>query len=155
MKRSQQGFTLIEIMIVIAIVSILAAIAVSMFQDYVTRAKLSEAFSVASGLKARIVESYALEKQCPLNTGGNSNDNGIYPPADYATNTIEKIEIASGVSGCDINIFTRSTGLLASSARGKVISLQLSQTSGAFSWDCVSDMPVDAIGKYLPRICHP
>ena len=155
MKRLQQGFTLIEIMIVIAIIAVLAAIAVSMFQDYITKAKLSEAFSVASGLKPRVVESYSLAKKCPLNTGTNIADKSVFPPAAYATEVIEKIEIVDGVSGCDINILTRSSGTLASPARGKTITLQLNETSGAFSWDCVSDMSTDAINKYLPRTCHP
>lgn len=96
MRRLQQGFTLIEIMIVIVIIAVLAAISVSMFQDHVTKAKLSEAFSIASGLKARVVESYTLEKKCPINTGANADNQNALPPDDYATTVIEKIEIADG-----------------------------------------------------------
>lgn len=155
MRKLQRGFTLIEIMIVIAIVAVLAAISVSMFQNYVTKAKLSDAFSIASGLKVRVVESYSLEKKCPVNTGSTGTSQSVSPPAAYATAVIEKIEIADASSGCDINIFTRSTGVLASPARGKIITLQLNETSGAFSWNCTSNMSTDAMSKYLPRICHP
>lgn len=154
MKKANQGFTLIEIMIVIAIIAILAAIAVPMYRDYITRAKLAEAFSMASGLKSRVVESYSLKQACPINTG--AADQGILKPTDYATNIIEEITVTTGVSGCDINVKIRSDAALVSSVRSKTISLQLAagNSSGAFSWDCITDMSAGDAGKYLPSICH-
>jgi type IV pilus assembly protein PilA len=58
MKRVQQGFTLIELMIVIAIIGILAAIALPAYQDYTVRAKTSEVVLAASGGKTAVAESY-------------------------------------------------------------------------------------------------
>lgn len=59
MKKTQQGFTLIELMIVVAIIGILAAIALPAYQDYTVRAKVSEGLVMASGAKATVGENYA------------------------------------------------------------------------------------------------
>ena len=64
---SQRGFTLIELMIVVAIIAILAAIAISQYQDYVAKAQLSEAFSIADGLKTKVSEVYTQTAACPAN----------------------------------------------------------------------------------------
>ena len=58
MKRVQQGFTLIELMIVVAIIGILAAIALPAYQDYTVRAKVSEVMLAASGMKTDIAEFF-------------------------------------------------------------------------------------------------
>src|SRR5690554_790457 len=58
MKKVQQGFTLIELMIVVAIIGILAAVALPAYQDYTIRAKISEGLTLSSGLKTAITESF-------------------------------------------------------------------------------------------------
>jgi type IV pilus assembly protein PilA len=58
MRKTQQGFTLIELMIVVAIIGILAAIAIPAYQDYTARAQMSEAMSLASGVRTTVSEAY-------------------------------------------------------------------------------------------------
>jgi type IV pilus assembly protein PilA len=58
MKSQQSGFTLIELMIVVAIIAILAAIAIAQYQDYAIRAQVSEGASLADGVKSSIAEFY-------------------------------------------------------------------------------------------------
>ena len=69
MKRVQQGFTLIELMIVVAIIGILAAVALPAYQDYTVRAKVSEVVLAASGGKTTIAEFFQTNGRMPSTTG--------------------------------------------------------------------------------------
>ena len=64
-RRAQTGFTLIELMIVVAIIGILAAVAIPAYRDYMARAQLSEASRLLSGLKVPITETHTLKGACP------------------------------------------------------------------------------------------
>ncbi len=66
MKAMQKGFTLIELMIVVAIIGILAAIAIPAYQDYTIRAQVTEGLNLAADLKAAVAENYAGSGQWPL-----------------------------------------------------------------------------------------
>lgn len=154
-KILQQGFTLIELMLVVAIIGVLVAVAIPAYQQYITKSKLVEVFSIASQLKIAVLESYTLKKSCPINTGGAINGSSVLAPTEYSTAIINDITISTGTSGCDIDVTIKNDAPVVSSVKGKVISLKLlSNTSGAIAWTCASNMSPEDIGKYLPAMCN-
>ncbi|EMS3979937.1 pilin, partial [Neisseria gonorrhoeae] len=94
MNTLQKGFTLIELMIVIAIVGILAAVALPAYQDYTARAQVSEAILLAEGQKSAVTEYYLNNGKWPADNG----DAGVASPADKIKGKyVEKVEVAKGV----------------------------------------------------------
>lgn len=145
--KKQQGFTLIELMIVIAIIGILAAIAIPAYQDYTGRAQLGDAITIASGYKTPISE-------CAMTQGAltncNADSNGI--PAAIASGAgkyADSVAIAAGV----VTVTMKSTGV-ASCASGKGVKLTptLSTTAGEpVKWTCASNAtckPATCDGTY-------
>ncbi|HFA1831224.1 TPA: pilin, partial [Neisseria gonorrhoeae] len=93
MNTLQKGFTLIELMIVIAIVGILAAVALPAYQDYTARAQVSEAILLAEGQKSAVTEYY-------LNHGIWPEDNdkaGVANPTEIKGKYVQKVEVNNGV----------------------------------------------------------
>ena len=94
MKKVQHGFTLIELMIVVAIIGILAAIAIPAYQDYTIRAQVSEGLSLASGAKVAIAESYLNKGVAPLNrTAAGMSPNIVDTQGKY----VKSVAVVSGV----------------------------------------------------------
>ena len=164
LKKVQQGFTLIELMIVIAIIGILAAIAIPAYQNYTIRSQVTEGLSLADGYKTAISEFY--------------DQNGIMPasasPAGSATQIAE-----SPVTGKYVSLITVANGQIqitysGSQANKKINGLILSlspgiDTNNDIIWVCgTAAFPTGAsIGaatagttsaglsaQYLPTVCH-
>ena len=145
MRQVQKGFTLIELMIVVAIIGILAAVALPAYQDYTIRAKMSEVIGMAAAAKTSISEYYVtmgVMASGAAMAGVNTNSlQSIYVSAvTYANTTgtatvtyaIENLDPASG------NLAFRGTG----SANG-------------VTWSCTADGAGTSIaGKYLPANCR-
>lgn len=142
MKKVQQGFTLIELMIVIAIIGILAAVALPAYQDYTTRAKVSEGIGLAAAAKTAVAEHYMSKGNFPSN-----NTSAGYSSPD--TKYVSSIGIAS--SGIITVTYKKDAGVAANST------LDISPTtgSGAVQWACHPGKTGTAVeAKYLPSNCR-
>ena len=137
MKAIHKGFTLIELMIVVAIIGILAAVALPAYQDYTIRAKVSELILAASGFRTSISEKYQTDP-------GGSASMG----AGLTVNVIGKV---SGGSVTDAGIIT-ITGSAASTSTGAAVTITMvpvTATGGALTWSCVGTP-----SKYMPATCR-
>ncbi|HFA0833963.1 TPA: pilin, partial [Neisseria gonorrhoeae] len=127
MNTLQKGFTLIELMIVIAIVGILAAVALPAYQDYTARAQVSEAILLAEGQKSAVTEYY-------LNNGKWPEDNdkaGVASASDIKGKYVEKVEVAKGV----VTATMKSDGVN-KEIQGKKLSLWGRREAGSVKWFC-------------------
>ncbi|HEZ6796811.1 TPA: pilin [Neisseria meningitidis] len=127
MNTLQKGFTLIELMIVIAIVGILAAVALPAYQDYTARAQVSEAILLAEGQKSAVTEYY-------LNHGTWPSDNSAAGVASSSTikgKYVEKVEVKNGVITAEM----KSSGVN-NEIKGKKLSLWAKRQAGSVKWFC-------------------
>jgi len=110
LKQVQKGFTLIELMIVVAIIGILAAIAIPAYQDYTVRAQVTEGLNLASAVKAGVAEAYANNGAWPADIGVAGGDVANLPSGKYVDNiTVEggNIVILFGKQANAVNLATK------------------------------------------------
>ncbi|WP_025463240.1 pilin [Neisseria meningitidis] len=127
MNTLQKGFTLIELMIVIAIVGILAAVALPAYQDYTARAQVSEAILLAEGQKSAVTEYY-------LNHGiwpGDNSSAGVASSTDIKGKYVAGVKVEKGV----ITATMLSTGVN-NEIKGKKLSLWAKRQDGSVKWFC-------------------
>lgn len=146
MKAIQKGFTLIELMIVIAIVGILAAVALPAYQDYTARAQMSEALTLAEGQKAAVVEYYSDNGTFP-NTNASA---GIAVASTIKGKYVKSVEVKGDATSATITSTMNSTGVN-NDIKGKTLVLVGKQNSGSFSWECKKGTVDD---KFLPSSCR-
>ncbi|HFA3562017.1 TPA: pilin, partial [Neisseria gonorrhoeae] len=127
MNTLQKGFTLIELMIVIAIVGILAAVALPAYQDYTARAQVSEAILLAEGQKSAVTEYYLNHGKWPENNG----DAGVASPSDIKGKYVESVTVANGV----VTAQMKSDGVN-KEIQGKKLSLWAKRQDGSVKWFC-------------------
>ncbi len=142
MKSMQKGFTLIELMIVVAIIAILAAIAIPAYQNYLIRSQVSEGAVLTDGAKTAVSEYFS-------NTGN-------FP----SSNVSAGLATASSISGKYVSDVTTTGGKITATFSGPKVNTTISgdtfvlsaiTTSGSISWTCgTSSVPT----KYLPSSCH-
>jgi type IV pilus assembly protein PilA len=145
MKRSmQKGFTLIELMIVVAIIGILAAVALPAYQDYTVRAKVSEVILAASSGKTAVSEFAQVNGAMPLTASS--------PVTTQASKYVASVAY-TGTTGTDGKITVITT-----SADTKIDTKQLDLTgtltsTGQVTWVCTTGATAGIDAKYLPASC--
>ncbi|HHO0646319.1 TPA: pilin [Neisseria meningitidis] len=127
MNTLQKGFTLIELMIVIAIVGILAAVALPAYQDYTARAQVSEAILLAEGQKSAVTEYYLNHGEWPAN----NSSAGVASSADIKGKYVQKVEVKNGVVTAEM----KSSGVN-KEIQGKKLSLWAKRQNGSVKWFC-------------------
>ena len=146
MKKIQKGFTLIELMIVVAIIGILAAVALPAYQDYTVRARVTEGLVLASSAKLAVAENAS---------NGREFNSGYTAPA--VTNNVTGLVIAAGTGvitvtygaaagNGTIDIVPTSSGALAGTATGSTVPV-----GGSINWACTTG---SLLAKYRPAQCR-
>jgi type IV pilus assembly protein PilA len=148
MKAVQKGFTLIELMIVVAIIGILAAIAIPQYQDYTVRSKITEALNLAAPAKLGIAESYASNGTWPAS----NTEAGI--AATITSKYVTSINITSAAGGSVITIVLGGSKGIGGSPTVDGTNITLTANVDAdgsrVDWTCAST----ALDKYLPANCR-
>ena len=146
-KQLQKGFTLIELMIVVAIIGILAAIAIPAYQDYIARAQVSDSVELLGGLKTPLAEYYADQGQWPTAlTAIGANTSGKYVLSVTTT--------AASASALTLqNVATFKTANTSKFIQNSTLILQT--TDGGKSWDCsFATAGGTILQKYRPAACR-
>lgn len=140
MKAIQKGFTLIELMIVVAIIAILAAIALPAYQDYTKRARVSEAVSLVAGAKSAVAEYYSNENAWP----GSNADAGLEAAANIKGKGVSQVEVA----GQGVITATLTDKVIT----GGTLTFTPTDNQGSVSWACSYGNGVQA--KWVPTECR-
>ncbi|HEZ6182940.1 TPA: pilin [Neisseria meningitidis] len=159
MNTLQKGFTLIELMIVIAIVGILAAVALPAYQDYTARAQVSEAILLAEGQKSAVTEYYLNHGKWP----GNNTSAGVASSSKIKGKYVKEVEVKNGVVTA-----TMASSNVNNEIKGKKLSLWAKRQDGSVKWFCGQPVERDAANdevtaangngkidtKHLPSTCR-
>ena len=148
-KQLQQGFTLIELMIVVAIIGILASIALPAYQDYITRAKVSEAILAGSAAKNTVSEYYQTMEEMPANAsaaGIRTTGVGIVASIGYSVDAAKKIGT--------ITVMVDKSKVKAIGSANAGMTLTGTGSADGVEWACGVPSSAAIPLKYLPANCR-
>jgi type IV pilus assembly protein PilA len=136
---------LVAVGLMVFVVPILAAIAISQYQDYVTKSQFSEAPSIVDGLKGQVVEAYTNTGACPVN-----GEAGFASAEQYSGKYVERIELGGTAPACTITVTFRGEGVTAPLKNQSAV-FTGTDVGNTFQWRCAAP---DIADKYLPRACQ-
>ncbi|MBJ9578244.1 fimbrial protein pilin [Acinetobacter baumannii] len=141
--NAQKGFTLIELMIVVAIIGILAAVAIPAYQDYMTRSKVTELLSTASSCKNSVSEYYQTKNSAPADTDA----------AGCSSNGTQYVTSLAVSNGTITVLATSAVGGGVTATDGIKLVPSYNSTTGTVQWGC-SAVGANMKPKYLPANCR-
>lgn len=143
MKSAQRGFTLIELMIVIAIIGLLASLGLPMYQDYTLRAKLTEVILAATPAKTAVTEAAQVGSAMPATLTLDAQSSAMIDSVGYTRDST------------DSNVGVITVKIKAEQPRigGKTVQLKGTLTNGQIAWACGPGSTDGVEAKYLPASC--
>lgn len=142
-RNVQKGFTLIELMIVVAIIGILAAVALPAYQDYTKRARVSEALSLMSGAKASVTEYFSANNTWPADNA----TAGLATATSISGNSVKSVTVAGSTITAAVSSNVQTGG-------GNLVLQASSGTGGGVTWSCKAAVGTTVNAKYLPSECR-
>jgi len=149
MKQIRQGFTLIELMIVVAIIGILAAVAIPAYQDYIARSQVSEAVNLMGAVKSPLAEYIGDKGNWP-----NSLSEVVAGTSGKYTEIVSGLDsgtISGSASSYTVQATMKTQGVNAAIFGGTV---QLNTVDAAKHWTCTTGTANSLASKYLPGACR-
>lgn len=135
MHLNQKGFSLIELMIVVAIIGIMASLAIPAYQNYIARAQVTEAVTIITGLKIDFTTFFGSTGVCPTNSS-----DGFSTPTGYQGRFIEKVDFGGSLpsvtgSTCSLIATFKTSDVVAGLSGKKVIVAMTIASNGTSNWE--------------------